>query len=70
MSNIWEVWKSLLQEAETADEISHFDYLQALNGLLQDIETEIKRILQNMKAQNFQPVSEGFQDKEIRVNKK
>ncbi|WP_428067861.1 DEAD/DEAH box helicase family protein [Chryseobacterium gambrini] len=53
------------------DEISHFDYLQALNGLLQDIETEIKKNSTEYEGSEFyaQPVQKVFKDKEIRVNK-
>lgn len=53
------------------DEISHFDYLQALNGLLQDIETEIKKNSTEYEGSEFyaQPVQDVFKDKEIRVSK-
>ncbi|KFF03645.1 DEAD/DEAH box helicase family protein [Chryseobacterium luteum] len=52
-------------------EISHFDYLQALNGLLQNIETDIKNNSTEYEGSEYysQPIREVFRDKEIRVNK-
>ncbi|REC75610.1 type III deoxyribonuclease [Chryseobacterium elymi] len=52
-------------------EISHFDYLQALNGLLQNIETEIKKNATDYEGSEYypQPIHQVFRDKEIRVNK-
>lgn len=52
-------------------EISHFDYLQALNGLLQNIEADIKHNIPDYEGSSFQaqPVREVFRDKEIRVKK-
>ncbi|MFP3593913.1 DEAD/DEAH box helicase family protein [Chryseobacterium sp. SIMBA_038] len=52
-------------------EISHFDYLQALNGLLQTIEVEIKNNSTDYEGSGYypQPIHEVFRDKEIRVNK-
>ncbi|NML71479.1 DEAD/DEAH box helicase family protein [Chryseobacterium sp. RP-3-3] len=52
-------------------EISHFDYLQALNGLLQSIEVEIKNNSTDYEGSEYypQPIRQVFRDKEIRVNK-
>jgi type III restriction enzyme len=52
-------------------EISHFDYLQALNGLLQNIEADIKHNVPDYEGSSFQPqpIRQVFRDKEIRVNK-
>ncbi len=52
-------------------EISHFDYLQALNGLLQSIEVEIKNNSTDYEGSEYypQPIHQVFRDKEIRVNK-
>lgn len=51
--------------------IIHFDYLQALNGLLQTIESEIKSNSTEYEGSDYirKPVHEVFKDKEIRVNK-
>jgi type III restriction enzyme len=51
--------------------ISNFDYLQALSGLLQSIESEIKNSSTKYEGSNYikKPVHEVFKDKEIRVNK-
>jgi type III restriction enzyme len=51
--------------------ISNFDYLQALSGLLQGIESEIKSSSTEYEGSNYikKPVHEVFKDKEIRVNK-
>lgn len=52
-------------------EISHFDYLQALNGLLQNIEASIKNNSTEYEGSDYfaEPISKVFRDKEIRVNK-
>ena len=52
-------------------EITHFDYLQALNGLLQTIETEIKGNSTDYEGSEFikKYVHQVFTDKEIRVRK-
>lgn len=52
-------------------EISHFDYLQALNGLLQTIEADIKHNAPEYEGSAFQaqPIRQVFKDKEIRVTK-
>lgn len=51
--------------------ISNFDYLQALSGLLQSIESEIKSSSTEYEGSNYikKHVHEVFKDKEIRVNK-
>ncbi|MEX0596705.1 MAG: type III deoxyribonuclease, partial [Candidatus Paceibacterota bacterium] len=51
--------------------ITNFDYLQAVNGLLQSIESEIKGSSTEYEGSNYinKPVHEVFKDKEIRVNK-
>ena len=51
--------------------ISNFDYLQAINGLLQSIESEIKSSSTEYEGSDYikKPVHEIFKDKEIRVNK-
>jgi len=52
-------------------EISHFDYLQALNGLLLNIEAEIKKNATEYEGSEYyaQPIHQVFRDKEIRVGK-
>src|SRR5690554_1519131 len=52
-------------------EITHFDYLQALNGLLQTIEVEIKGNSTDYEGSEFikKYVHQVFTDKEIRVRK-
>lgn len=52
-------------------EISHFDYLRALNGLLQNIEGDIKNNSTEYEGSDYfaEPISKVFRDKEIRVNK-
>lgn len=52
-------------------EISHFDYLQALNGLFQNIEADIKNNSTEYEGSDYfaEPISKVFRDKEIRVNK-
>jgi len=56
---------------ERVKNITHFDYLQALNGLLQTIESEIKSNSTEYEGSDYirKPVHEVFKDKEIRVNK-
>jgi len=51
--------------------LSNFDYLQALSGLLQSIESEIKGSTTEYEGSHYikKPVHEVFKDKEIRVNK-
>lgn len=51
--------------------ISNFDYLQALSGLMQSIESEIKSSSTEYEGSHYikKPVHEVFKDKEIRVNK-
>ncbi|NJW53563.1 DEAD/DEAH box helicase family protein [Salinimicrobium oceani] len=51
--------------------IDNFDYLQAISGLLESIESEIKNSSTEYEGSNYikKPVHEVFQDKEIRVNK-
>ncbi len=50
---------------------TNFDYLQALSGLLQSIESEIKGSSTEYEGSDYikKPVHEVFKDKEIRVNK-
>lgn len=50
-------------------EISNFDYLQALIRLLQDIETDIKNNSTDYEGSEYypQPIHQVFRDKEIRV---
>lgn len=52
-------------------EISHFDYLQALNGLLQSIEADIKSNSTEYEGSDYikQPIHKVFKDKEIKVYK-
>jgi type III restriction enzyme len=52
-------------------EISHFDYLQALNGLLQNIEAEIKSNSTEYEGSDYikEPIHKVFKDKEIKVYK-
>jgi type III restriction enzyme len=51
--------------------ITNFDYLQAINGLLQSIESEIKNNSTEYEGSDYikKPFHEVFKDKEIRVNK-
>lgn len=53
------------------NEISLFDYLQALNGLLQNIEADIKSNSTEYEGSDFikEPVHKVFKDKEIKVYK-
>jgi len=50
-------------------EISHFDYLQALNGLLQSIEADIKSNSTEYEGSDYikEPIHKVFKDKEIKV---
>jgi len=52
-------------------EISHFDYLQALNGILQNIEIDIKSNSTKYEGSNYtkEPIHKVFKDKEIKVSK-
>lgn len=52
-------------------EISHVDYLLALTGLLQKIETEIRNNSTEFEGSAFypQPIRQVFRDKEIRIAK-
>ena len=52
-------------------EISNFDYLSAVQGLLQTIESEIKSNLTEYEGSNYinKPIREVFKDKEIKVYK-
>jgi type III restriction enzyme len=52
-------------------DISHFDYLQALNGLLQSIEADIKNNATEYEGSDYtnQPIYQTFKDKEIKVRK-
>jgi type III restriction enzyme len=53
------------------NEITHFDYLQALNGLLANIENEIKSNSTEFEGSDYISgyVHKVFKDKEIRVRK-
>lgn len=53
------------------NEITHFDYLQALNGLLANIENEIKSNSTEFEGSDYisEYVHKIFKDKEIRVRK-
>ncbi|MCZ2129669.1 MAG: DEAD/DEAH box helicase family protein [Bacteroidia bacterium] len=57
--------------ANRLKEISHFDYLQALNGLLQNIETDIKSNTTEYEGSDYikEPIHKVFKDKEIKVDK-
>lgn len=52
-------------------EISHFDYLQALMGMLQNIEADIKSNSTDYEGSDYisDYIHQVFKDKEIRVNK-
>lgn len=52
-------------------EISHFDYLQALNGLLQSIEADIKSNSTEYEGSAYikEPIHKVFKNKEIKVYK-
>jgi type III restriction enzyme len=51
--------------------INHFDYLQALNGLLQSIEADIKDNSTEYEGSNYikESICKVFKDKEIKVRK-
>lgn len=55
--------------ANRLKEITHFDYLQALNGLLQSIEAEIKGNSTDYEGSTYiqEPIHKVFKDKEIKV---
>lgn len=57
--------------ANRLKEISHFDYLQALNGLLQNIEVDIKSNSTEYEGSDYikVPINRVFRDKEIKVQK-
>lgn len=57
--------------ANRLNKISHLDYLQALNGLLQNIEVDIKSNSTEYEGSNYvyDKIHNVFKDKEIRVNK-
>jgi len=57
--------------ANRLKEISHFDYLQALNGLLQSIEADIKDNSTEFEGSDYikEPIHKVFKDKEIKVYK-
>lgn len=57
--------------ANRLKEISHFDYLQALNGLLQNIEADIKGNSTEYEGSDYikEPIHKVFKDKEIKVYK-
>jgi len=57
--------------ANRLKEINHFDYLQALNGLLQSIEADIKSNSTEYEGSEYikEPIHKVFKDKEIKVYK-
>lgn len=57
--------------ASRLKEIRHFDYLQALNGLLQTIEADIKSNSTEYEGSDYikEPIYKVFKDKEIKVYK-
>ncbi|MCB0537876.1 MAG: type III deoxyribonuclease, partial [Bacteroidetes bacterium] len=57
--------------ANRLKEINHFDYLQALNGLLQNIEADIKGNSTEYEGSDYikEPIHKVFKDKEIKVYK-
>lgn len=57
--------------ANRLKEISHFDYLQALNGLLQNIEADIRSNSTEYEGSDYikEPIHKVFKDKEIKVYK-
>ncbi|MBS0647576.1 MAG: DEAD/DEAH box helicase family protein [Verrucomicrobia bacterium] len=57
--------------ANRLKEISYFDYLQALNGLLQSIEADIKSNSTEYEGSDYikEPIHKVFKDKEIKVYK-
>jgi len=56
---------------ERLQQISHFDYLQALNGLLANIEADIKGNATEYEGSEFisEYIHKVFKDKEIRIRK-
>ena len=58
--------------ANRLNEINHFDYLQALNGLLQNIEADIKTHSTEYEGSGYikEPIHKVFKDKEIKVYKR
>jgi type III restriction enzyme len=57
--------------ANRLKEIDHYDYLQALNGLLQSIEEDIKGNSTEYEGSDYikEPIHKVFKDKEIKVYK-
>jgi type III restriction enzyme len=57
--------------ANRLNEINHFDYLQALIGLLQRIEADIKGNSTEYEGSDYikEPIHKVFKDKEIKVSK-
>lgn len=57
--------------ADRLKNVSHFDYLQALNGLLQNIEADIKGNSTEYEGSDYikEPIYKVFKDKEIKVHK-
>ena len=57
--------------ANRLKEINHFDYLQALNGVLQSIEADIKSNSTEYEGSDYikEPIHKVFKDKEIKVYK-
>ncbi len=57
--------------AKRLERISHFDYLQAINTLLQNIETDIKSNSTEYEGSEYikEPIHKVFRDKEIMVHK-
>jgi type III restriction enzyme len=57
--------------ANRLKEITHFDYLQAINGLLQSIEADIKSNSTEYEGSEYikEPIHKFFKDKEIKVYK-
>jgi type III restriction enzyme len=57
--------------ANRLKEINHFDYLQALKGLLQSIEADIKSNSTEYEGSDYikEPIHKVFKDKEIKVYK-
>ncbi len=57
--------------ANRLKELTHFDYLQALNGLLQSIEADIKSNSTEYEGSDYikEPIHKVFKDKEIKVYK-
>ena len=57
--------------ANRLKEISHVDYLQALNGLLQSIEADIKSNETEYQGSDYlkEPIYKVFKDKVIKVKK-